>query len=804
MGFDVFYLSTSALPRLSLFVLTVGIMLFVLARAGRRGGGGWLALALAGFALHHAAFVGFEGQTSGAVWGVLTGLSWSSVFLAAWALIGAVSRLVDPAQHAGARRRLVLFGALAIAGAVFIHLAYGPLAGRVPFLVSQGVGATVTLILGITPAVLLVRHRREIADPDRARRAFWTFAIAVGAGMAIPVAGLFRDLGLISEGLDEQVAQVMWATVMLMLVTFYVNYDPKPTSFLVKVVAFAFFAVVTTLGVASGVAFPSSALASRAAPTALQFVPEGDGYRVEPGGRLDPRLGEPTGVEANRPARVDLGFAFPFAGQTWTDLIVDDDGYVAFGPEVPGYDDLLHRTDLRVIAPFVASLDPEAVSVVRDAGRAVLTWRDVPFASGAGTATIQLALAADGTFAFRYGDLPPSTNWTRGVVWGEGPRRTLVAGETVGAGAVTESPYRDRLEADARRAQPYAWLIVGAGLFVLVAFPLYLRDGLTRPLRRLLDGVRRAERGEPADVPVGARDEIGVLTETFNRMSRDLRAYADELEARVERRTAELEASLAELRATQARLVQQEKMASLGQLTAGIAHEIKNPLNFVTNFADLSTELVDDLATEADPDERAALLADLRQNAEKIAEHGRRADAIVRGMMAHARTAGGDLETVDLDALVAEYAALAYHGMRARHPEAVVAFEQDLGGVGAVEAIPGDLGRVVINLLDNAFDAVRNHSGRVVVSTCRANGRAEIRVEDDGPGIPEADRERIFEPFFTTKPTGEGTGLGLSLAYDIVAQGHGGTLTVESPASEADAASGTAFVVSLPAGDSPP
>ncbi|MDX1420226.1 MAG: ATP-binding protein, partial [Rubricoccaceae bacterium] len=265
----------------------------------------------------------------------------------------------------------------------------------------------------------------------------------------------------------------------------------------------------------------------------------------------------------------------------------------------------------------------------------------------------------------------------------------------------------------------------------------------------------------------------------------------------------EIERAYHELRDAQAQLVQQEKMASLGQLTAGIAHEIKNPLNFVNNFAALSKELVDELEEETDPTERAALLADLKANAAKIEEHGQRADAIVRAMLEHSRGGAGERQTVKLNALVDDYVNLAYHGMRARRVDFEVALTQDLAeDVGHVEVVPQDIGRVLVNLLNNAFDAVYERAMRqdgpyvpaVKVSTRRENGQAEVRVEDNGTGIPVEVREKIFEPFFTTKPTGEGTGLGLSMSYDIVTQGHKGTLVVENGARE-----GVTFVVALPA-----
>ena len=275
-----------------------------------------------------------------------------------------------------------------------------------------------------------------------------------------------------------------------------------------------------------------------------------------------------------------------------------------------------------------------------------------------------------------------------------------------------------------------------------------------------------------------------------------LRARNQELERLVAERTADL-------RAAQAQLVHQEKMASLGALTAGIAHEIKNPLNFINNFAALTRELVGELEEETDPEEIEALLADLALNAAKIEEHGKRADGIVRAMMQHARGGSRERETVDLNALVAEYVDLAYHGKRAQTPDFNAEIEEDLdAAVGKVEVVPQEIGRVLLNLIGNAFDAVYEQAARVngqyvptvTVSTRRVGEAVEIRVEDNGPGIAEDVRAKIFEPFFTTKPTGSGTGLGLSLSYDIVTQGHGGALTVEREAGQ-----GVAFVVTLPA-----
>jgi signal transduction histidine kinase len=271
---------------------------------------------------------------------------------------------------------------------------------------------------------------------------------------------------------------------------------------------------------------------------------------------------------------------------------------------------------------------------------------------------------------------------------------------------------------------------------------------------------------------------------------------------RLEAKNREVEAAMADLRATQQQLIHSEKMASLGVLTAGIAHEIKNPLNFINNFAALSRELVDELEATTTPVERQALLADLKASAAKIEAHGRRADDIVRSMMQHAHGGSQQRERVDFNRFVNEYVDLARHGKRAQQPDFNVEILREYDeSVGRVAVVPQEMGRVLINLLTNAFDAVAEqalsvsdlYTPQVRIATSRGTGTVKVQVEDNGPGMSEEVKARIFEPFFTTKPTGSGTGLGLSLSYDIVTQGHGGTLTVES-----DEGQGAAFVVMLP------
>jgi signal transduction histidine kinase/ligand-binding sensor domain-containing protein len=286
----------------------------------------------------------------------------------------------------------------------------------------------------------------------------------------------------------------------------------------------------------------------------------------------------------------------------------------------------------------------------------------------------------------------------------------------------------------------------------------------------------------------------------------------------------EIEKAYTELKATQAQLIQSEKMASLGELTAGIAHEIQNPLNFINNFSEVNSELVSELVEEVDKGNTAEvklIAADIKENSEKINHHGKRADAIVKGMLQHSRSSSGVKEPTDINALAEEYLRLAYHGLKAKDNSFNATLHTDFDEtIGDVSIIPQDIGRVLLNIINNAFHAVgekkksgvENYEPTVSISTKKDGDNVLICIKDNGNGIPQRILDKIFQPFFTTKPTGQGTGLGLSLSYDIV-KAHGGEIKVETLSAdlsagkemEAEAAAqagkervGSAFIIQLP------
>jgi signal transduction histidine kinase len=265
----------------------------------------------------------------------------------------------------------------------------------------------------------------------------------------------------------------------------------------------------------------------------------------------------------------------------------------------------------------------------------------------------------------------------------------------------------------------------------------------------------------------------------------------------------ELQNTLTELKSTQAQLIHAEKMASLGELTAGIAHEIQNPLNFVNNFSDINTELIDEMRhalIKGDSREALQIAQDVQANQHKISNHGKRADTIVKGMLQHSRTTSGQKEPADINKIADEYLHLAYHGMRAKDKSFNITMKTSYDpAIESIKIIPQDIGRVLLNLYNNAFYAVTEKKNEhhaafdptISVRTKKVDDKIEIRVGDNGNGIPQQVLDKIFQPFFTTKPTGQGTGLGLSLSYDII-KAHGGKIKVESKEGK-----GTTFIIQL-------
>jgi len=287
-----------------------------------------------------------------------------------------------------------------------------------------------------------------------------------------------------------------------------------------------------------------------------------------------------------------------------------------------------------------------------------------------------------------------------------------------------------------------------------------------------------------------------LLEETIEELEHKRKAIEDTNNA--------LQKSLDELKATQTQLIQSEKMASLGELTAGIAHEIQNPLNFVNNFSEVSKELLEEMLEEiknGDMEEVNAIAQDVIENLEKINHHGKRADGIVKGMLQHSRSSSGAKEETNINVLVDEYLRLAYHGLRAKDKSFNAALETHLDdNIKNISIVPQDIGRVVLNLITNAFYVVNEkkklqtkaYEPKVTVETKKLKNTVEISVKDNGNGIPQKILDKIFQPFFTTKPTGQGTGLGLSLSYDII-KSHGGDIKVNTVENQ-----GTTFIISIP------
>jgi two-component system NtrC family sensor kinase len=374
----------------------------------------------------------------------------------------------------------------------------------------------------------------------------------------------------------------------------------------------------------------------------------------------------------------------------------------------------------------------------------------------------------------------------------------------------------------ARTTDQITVLIFFASVGLAATLALMVSHRLTRGLAVLKTGADALGEGNLAyRIPTVSKDELGDLARTFNDMGGRLHSARGELEQRQQElqvlmdrerlKSEELEQALLQLKTTQDQLLVQEKMASLGVLTAGIAHEIKNPLNFVTNFAALSVELIEEARElfeqfgkkleTADQEYMEQLMSDLNTNLKKISEHGNRADSIVKGMLAHSRGGGGQFQPTNINALIEEAAGLAYHGLRAQDVNFNIALESSYDpALPLVSVVPQDLSRAILNIVNNGCYAAHQRALKspgfqavLRCSTAKIHNGVEIRIRDNGTGVPKEVLPKIFNPFFTTKPTGSGTGLGLSLSYQIVVDQHKGTLRVETQEREF-----TEFILTLP------
>ena len=357
-------------------------------------------------------------------------------------------------------------------------------------------------------------------------------------------------------------------------------------------------------------------------------------------------------------------------------------------------------------------------------------------------------------------------------------------------------------------------LLVSSVIFLVgILIGFLLARHISKPVMALRTAAEKVGMGDLSQkINRINQDEIGDLSIAFNKMVDDLGRAREELSDKNTQLTGanlSLSNTMQELKVTHAQLIQSEKMASLGELTAGIAHEIQNPLNFVNNFSELNAELIEELIEEMEKgnlDDVKSIADDIRLNEQKITHHGKRADSIVKGMLQHSRNSTGLKEPTDINALADEFLRLAYHGLRAKdktfNATMNTMFDE---AAGKINVVSQDIGRVILNLITNAFHAVKEkktmhpegYTPTVTVRTERKEKDLLIVVSDNGNGVPERIIDKIFQPFFTTKPTGQGTGLGLSMSYDIITKGHNGDLRIQTKEGE-----GSEFIISLPLSDS--
>ncbi|TDI73200.1 MAG: HAMP domain-containing sensor histidine kinase, partial [Bacteroidetes bacterium] len=497
----------------------------------------------------------------------------------------------------------------------------------------------------------------------------------------------------------------------------------------------------------------------------LVFSPDSSGgYTAS---RLEPEWTDPAGasfvIGDDNEIPFKTPFPFTFYGVAYDSIWVGANGSVSFGVEIDA--DRVYSQGESFFDPvpsamimysdfLMAGADARLI-VDESPDHLVLTWFKISnYDQHESTYTMQTVLFANGRIQFNYKDISsiPLIVYT-GISPGGPANPMTFPDQFFGAPGQALFEFQDTRDDYRAFVHPLilpATLVGTIGLFIVLLLGLlFYRAGILLPLERVLEGLRAVETGDlDKKVIITERNELGSLADYFNQMTGSLRDYRDKMEDLVSKRTADLDRTIQDLKATQAQLVEQEKLASLGALTAGIAHEIQNPLNFVNNFAEVGGELYGELREAIDSGDTSAvdsILTELELNSEQITKHGKRADSIVRSMMQHAKGGVSEMETIHLNDFLEEYANLAWHGMRARDHGFQAEIIRDLDpAVTDITAMPQELGRVILNLLNNAFDAIRETENPVITITTRAIGKeVEITLSDNGPGIPEEIRDKV-------------------------------------------------------------
>lgn len=631
----------------------------------------------------------------------------------------------------------------------------------------------------------------------------------------------------------------------------YFSHAPERTTFQIKLVGLSLVTMLSVLGIISLGIYSRSELVRTAGAElpdrqTLRFSPVGDGYSVQP---IPFQWRQPLGTELtlgdNASAQVDLDFDFPLYGRVRRQIFVNENGLVTFDRPLqldmanvhlgsPYFYSVFYDSTAKIAPLFLdfKGPDPVKVKVYRQAEELRLTWSEVIDDHDKKVYNLQLCMWSDGSFATSMEQLRGNRPFgamggVRGITAGDdGPPILNVNFGAMGASGSGRAAAQQTLVQDHRllyrqfshrKILRPAVLVILATLFVIFVFPYFFQANLIRPLGALLEGVEQVNQGRrDTRVPIRFNDEIGFLTANFNTMARSIHAaeqklgeHARDLEDRVRERTRELEASLNELTRTQDRLNQAEKMAALGRLTSGVAHEMKNPLNFISNFSNLSVDMLDEVKETLDEGEThrdaAETLDYVGANMRKIHEHSLRADRIVSTMMAHSQGTFQELELFDLHQILREALDVARREWKKhREPLNLEVFSSYDPSIEEVKVAGQALSLAFKNLFENAFFALEDKqtgspgeefSPAIWLTTRRLNEAVEVEVRDNGVGIAEEHLDRVFEPFFTTRsPSSNSIGMGLSLSYDTIVGGHGGSLTVESLKG-----AHTVFRVTLPA-----